>query len=335
MALFGLLHVFWLPFVETASIVERTFVLRLNVVVMAICFQIILSFVVDYRAILKSVQLIVWGTALLNVFVVVMPQIFSVQMGSIQGRASGLYGNPNLCATFMAMLLPLMTFGKTLQVRFVHYIVVLIGIFFTFSRGGAVIWAVSVFLDLTFRPGAQGIRPKSIATNVLLSVLFSLLLLILVAVTWFDILDIVNPYLNADTIARLNGTDQGSGSERLFVLALGYEAFTQNPFFGGGFAATRNWGFEVSVHNMYILILAEFGVIGGLWYIDFLRRIFKFPGRFGIVLGTLMAIESVFTHSYFDLAHYMLLVMLYWRLSNIIKCEQANPPSNIKFKPEV
>lgn len=323
MVLLGLLHLAWMPFVGDQAVVQRMMVLRLNVVVMAICFQIILSMVNDFRPILKAVRIVVWATALLNVLVVLTPQLFSVKMGAMHGRAAGLYNNPNLAATFMAMMLPLVAYGKRLPARILNYLIIFVGIFFTFSRGGTVIWAIAVLLDLSFRPGDPTVRSRSIMMNIMLATVFALLLVFLLALTWTDMIDFLAPNLNADTLARLNGTDQGSSHERLIVLALGYDVFADHPILGGGFAATRIWDFRVSVHNMFILFLAEFGIIGGLWYADFLRRVFKFPGRFGIVLGGMVIIESVFTHSYFDLAYYMLLIMLYWRLSWLVEAQNA------------
>jgi len=325
MALLGGLCLAWAPFVSDQPVVQRTLVLRLNVIVMASCFQIILSMVNDFRPILTAVRLVVWGTTLLNVLVVLAPHLFTVRMGAMQGRAAGLYGNPNLAATFMAMMLPLVTYGKPVPVRLLNYLVILVGIFFTFSRGGTMVWALAVLLDLICRPGETKIRPPSIVANIVLAGVFALLVAIFLTVIWGDLLDALLPHLNRDTFARLNGTDQGSGNERLRVLTMGFEAFKAHPVFGGGYAATRIWSYGVSVHNMFILMLAEFGLIGLLWYADFLRRIFRFPGRFGLVLGPLMTIESLFTHSYFDLAHYMLLVMLYWRLSGLVAEEPPDP----------
>jgi O-antigen ligase len=323
--IFGALHVAWLPFAESDEVTTRTLVLRMNVVVMTICCQTILSAVSDMRGIIRAVRGVVWATCALNMLVILMPELFDVRMSVYAGRASGLYWDPNQCATFLALLLPLINFGLRRPLRWLQSLIVLVGIFFTFSREGALLWVVAVGLCELIQPGEP--RPKHLFRNTLLLGSFVLVLLIAFLLTWSDLIEALRPYLTTDTYARLSGSDEGSASERLLVLQAGLDVFSQDPLFGAGYASTRGWGYGVSVHNMLVLMLAEFGLVGGLWYLAFLGRILTIPLRFGFVLCGLISLGGLFTHSYFDLAYYMLLVVLYWRFAYLAAdAKRACPP---------
>lgn len=315
MVFFGVMHIAWLPFVGDQPTVTRTLELRLNVVVMTICFQIILSIVDDYRVILTSIRLVMIGTTLINAAVILAPDTFQVKMGVYEGRAAGLYWDPNQCATFICLMLPLATFGKSKQARLFYYSTSLPGVMFTFSRSGMITWVVAVLLDVILQPGDKKLNRISIQTNIAVAVLITGLFSAIMTIAWTDIVSYLMPSMNSDTLARVYGTDQGSSSERLLVFKLGLESFSSNPILGGGYAATRAWDYRVSVHNMFLLMLAEFGIIGGIWYFSFLRQVLRFPVRFGLMIGSILIVQSFFTHSYFDLPYYMLVVVIYWRVS--------------------
>ena len=51
----------------------------------------------------------------------------------------------------------------------------------------------------------------------------------------------------------------------------------------------------------------------------FLAKNLCYANEIRVVLGTLVTIQSMFTHSFFDLCFYMLLFVIYWRLANIVK----------------
>ena len=269
------------PFASEDPITARILVLALNVVVMTICFQVIFSTIYDLGSVLRAVRWVIGGTAVLNVLVVLAPELFEYRMAVYNGRASGLYWDPNQCATFLALMIPLATYGLKKSASLLVYLIALIGIFFTFSREGVVLWFAAVFLDMLVRPGDPSVKMQKIFTNLINFSLFFIVAIGFIALIWMDLIESLRPYLNADTFSRLSGGDMGSASERVEVLSLGWNLFAEHPYFGAGYGATHVWNFPVSVHNMFILMLAEFGIVGGVWYLYFLRKIFAMPMKFG------------------------------------------------------
>jgi O-antigen ligase len=64
-----------------------------------------------------------------------------------------------------------------------------------------------------------------------------------------------------------------STEEREFVADKAWHMFTDNPVLGKGTGATVTWDYEVSTHNMYLLFLAEQGLVGGALYLSFISII--------------------------------------------------------------
>src|SRR5690606_17700655 len=62
----------------------------------------------------------------------------------------------------------------------------------------------------------------------------------------------------------------GSSTERFMVLAEGWRLFVEQPFAGAGAGATSLWDLRGSVHNQAVLMLAEYGIIGGLLWLTML-----------------------------------------------------------------
>jgi hypothetical protein len=318
MLILGVYHLVWYPFVPDNQVEARLFVLRMNVVVMTICGQIILWSVTDMQPILKAVRIVVWGTCLLNAAIIFYPGLFSVRMAVASGRAAGLYWDSNECAIFIAMALPLLNVGQSGWMRVLHTIVTLLGVAFTFSRGGILIWLLAVILSSLLRPGFGNIAKHKFFINIILLSVFLVVASAFMVPIWNGIVDFLYPHLNSDTYARLRGGDEGSSDERLLVARLGWAEFTNHPFIGGGYGVVHIWGYHVSVHNMFILLMNEFGIFGLCWYVFFILRVFSLPLRFGSLLGCLLILVSLFTHTWFDLYYCMLLVQLYWRTAWIM-----------------
>src|SRR5690606_16943516 len=100
-----------------------------------------------------------------------------------------------------------------------------------------------------------------------------------------------------------------SGSERFVVLAEGWRLFIENPLTGAGAAFTTFWNMPVSVHNQAVLMLAEYGVIGGLLWLVMLAlpfaRVVRGDGGLGqAVLGSmLLLLLSMATHNILDFCY--------------------------------
>ncbi len=58
----------------------------------------------------------------------------------------------------------------------------------------------------------------------------------------------------------------GSQTERLALAEGAFTAFADNPIIGKGLGYTEHWNFRVSTHNMYLLFMVQFGIIGAFLY---------------------------------------------------------------------
>jgi len=101
-----------------------------------------------------------------------------------------------------------------------------------------------------------------------------------------------------------------SGLERLMVAELAYELFSQNPFFGVGFGASRELGVDVSTHNMFLFMGLEFGLLGVLLHVFFIMTLFLGMKRAGCHRAYLIPVFifywSFFSHNIYDEFHQLI-----------------------------
>lgn len=68
-----------------------------------------------------------------------------------------------------------------------------------------------------------------------------------------------------------------SSIERAYLAELGWQKFTERPLTGYGFGKfnefSNEWGFRMNPHNMYLHIMFEQGILGGLMYLIFIGMI--------------------------------------------------------------
>lgn len=323
-----LLHLWWVPFLPGDAERTRILVLRVNTCLIAMALAIVLAYADDIAGLIRSIRIVMWGTAALNVAVIIMPGLFPFKMGVYAGRAAGLYWDPNQCATFLALSLPLACLGTRTPVRLANYLVFLVGIAFTFSREGLVLWLGAVILDYVFLARkvtrVEGVILRSTAIFLILIAIGAVF-----AIFYYDIIYAMRPYLNADTFSRLMGADRGSAGERLRLIVYGWEAFASSPLAGLGYGSTHLWSHGLSVHNMFLLMLAEFGLLGLVAYLGLLGAILAQGSRLSLVLFILLTCQSMFTHSYFDLPYYLLLVLLYMRVGHAERQAETARPAAI------
>jgi hypothetical protein len=199
-----------------------------------------------------------------NVLELLDPSIFGGLNTS--GRPAGFYMNPNItgCALILGMIFGMGALPQKIRVLFA--MLVLIGVFTTFSRGSILGWFVVMgifyYTKLVSRRQivlwAIGIVGVSVIFGSILSGLFDL-----------DELQRSGAITaNFDNIReRLewfqNPKSEDSADSRLEVVAIAWQMFGDHPLLGNGLASTdnlNNWG--ISTHNMYLLSVADHGILG-------------------------------------------------------------------------
>ncbi|WP_413577679.1 O-antigen ligase family protein [Bdellovibrio sp. HCB290] len=178
------------------------------------------------------------------------------------------HGDPNFLCTFFAMMVPLALMQawravidkKNFQV-FLHLVAALflvICAFVTQSRMGILALLVGLGFLLTRRFSNS---PKVAAVKVAAAVCF---LAMVSAIA-----------LEGSLAHRFSDINDKSSADRLLTYENGFKVFAENPFFGSGMHKARDFFFANSkyphfqsefkpleVHNTYLNVLAELGVVG-------------------------------------------------------------------------
>lgn len=190
---------------------------------------------------------------------VLNPDLFNVATFLVNGekimRSYGTTPHPNVLAFILFISVFILYFGFTCDRKFIRniqnyiglsiYGILLFGFFFTFSRIIIFVWLVGFILLI------KKLSKRIIITTLAIVVLFSVLF-------WPEVL------------ARLYVSPQEEAvSLRNFYNQI---AFQEKPFFGVGLGNFVNWlkeenpglapNFYQPVHNIYLLIFSETGVLG-------------------------------------------------------------------------
>jgi O-antigen ligase len=163
------------------------------------------------------------------------------------GRAAGLYINPNTSGQAIALGLVIATEQVPKRWRTPLVLLAAFGVAATFSRGALVCLLVAV-LWLLWR------RALGTWWTVLASIVA--FLLFVYAVTYVQSHDL----LNEDTASRLQFTKDDSG--RFALVAHAWDMFLSSPILGKGIGSTIAWAEPVRAHNMVATLAAEHGVLG-------------------------------------------------------------------------
>jgi O-antigen ligase len=237
-------------------------------------------------------------------------------------RAGGTVGSPNEAAGFLTMLL--MCALGTLSYRrrgFSFWIVAFafllgsIALIFTYSRGGWIsfVFAVTVFCILSWYRGR-------LSTFILIPIAFVILL------TLFPFQDLI--------LERLFGYDKGSAYVRIPLMELAFRVIWENPLLGVGANnfvvtikrySTTPWLYVV--HNKYLLIWSETGIVGltaFFWFLfaairrGWLCTQFNDPVITPLCCGLIAGISGIMVHMLVDLFHGRSVVQLIWLTTGLI-----------------
>ncbi|WKK66834.1 O-antigen ligase family protein [Lutimonas zeaxanthinifaciens] len=201
-----------------------------------------------------------------NVFEFFYPETFFPidSEHKVLGRSAGFFVNANIAGT--ALNLGLILSIEIIQKRFrsIYSFIVFIGILFTFSRSGMAGWFLLMVIfsfknvldvkKIVFLSGALLVfiylgLPK--INNFLNDNMSGAVSNITNRLLWFS-----NPEIHRDS----------SQIERELVAGRAWNAFLEKPYFGNGIGYTSNWDLRTGPHNIYLVTLAEYGLIGILIY---------------------------------------------------------------------
>ncbi|HKV64647.1 MAG TPA: O-antigen ligase family protein [Candidatus Acidoferrum sp.] len=184
-------------------------------------------------------------------------------------RVGGTIGSPNFAAAYFSISLAaaagilFTNLGRALKWLAIAVLGLAgVALIFTFSRGGWVAAALAVSLICWV-----GYRRRGFSLKAPIAILLVLGLLCL-------------PFQNVIS-ARLLGDDKGSAESRVPLMKLALRIFEDNPLLGVGannftvvmdryLTSDFREGWLFTVHNKYLLVLAETGIVGLLAFLAFL-----------------------------------------------------------------
>ena len=195
-----------------------------------------------------------------------IPTIFYAEdaVTKILGRSSGFYGNSTGAgeAIILGMILSYGIVPKKLKILFLFF--ALLGVIPTFSRAAIAAWFIVVFILVM----TKAIKKKEAIT-------LGIIIFILVAIAlpiFITFLDLFLGEAAANILGRIDffssksSVSDGSSQSRFTVARAGLAYFSDNPFLGAGHSFTQYWEHPISTHNIYLLHMAEFGLIGVFIY---------------------------------------------------------------------
>jgi O-antigen ligase len=204
----------------------------------------------------------------------------------------------------LCLLATIASSGQSIRVNMAVWGVAAIGIAVTFSRAG---WLILVIALIGL--GALGQFGRGRSRAIFVGLVFLLIAFLYYATASGELADFVKgtglaPYLDANTVARLGASgsliDDSSTLDRSDVLAAGWQAFLDSPILGNGLGYTFEWLQPESTHNMYVLMLAEQGVLGTLLYVSLLGALLAWSRGVFRVVAVLIAVAAFFTHDQLD-----------------------------------
>lgn len=180
-------------------------------------------------------------------------------------RYVGLGGNANGVANMIALAIPMAwylgSFWSKGLLRWLNYLyipVTLFAVILTGSRGGFLVALVGLLMiPLTFKYVRRSVRAAVVVLAVAAAV-------------------VVIPMIPTENFERIAETSSeisdGNVSNRSQIWRAGLVIYEQHPFFGiGTLSFPREvetvLGYSIPMHNAFLLVLVEFGVIGFLLFV--------------------------------------------------------------------
>lgn len=288
-------------------------ILITNIEYALIMMSALVFFTLTHRLsfVIFSLRLLLGASIFFNLLDYVRPELMDFGYDLVRGRASGLYFNANVSATFLCMLIPITCFFLPRLQRYFWYAAAFCGVLVTFSRGGTITLLVAISLTEFFKhqedarrrfAGAASATAQLVVAAVLLALMSSSLIGFLITE--------LAPYLEENTRARLMFSV--TTDDRYYLIMRGLEAFYNAPLFGHGVGYTREWIYGGSTHNMFVLLLAEQGILGGLWMLAFLAVVGAYGGPFGLITLIMFSVSAMFSHNHFEWPAMAVLFALYF-----------------------
>ncbi|RHV92404.1 O-antigen ligase domain-containing protein [Odoribacter sp. OF09-27XD] len=270
-------------------------------------------------------------SSLVAIFQYFLPENVLIAMWKwhAEGRNTGINSQTFPLAFYLVQLLGVffIKYRCRINLLFVFLSLVILFVLFTTSRRGALIFSFAgVFFCWVIVKKYSFFKLLTIGTAALLS--------IFIFIKGFGVLGLDFPVLDRFDVSAVSLTDYDSinelSSSRLSLIVHAYNFFSERPLLGQGF----KFFFETKgqdVHNTYLQLLCESGIIGTCMLLSFflynltktvsmIKRyvrvpkdiVYSFYGQFFFLI--MCFIENPFSDRYFFLSYMIAISLMYSRL---------------------
>jgi O-antigen ligase len=180
------------------------------------------------------------------------------------GRGAGLYINANEAG--MAVIVMTIAALPFIGMRFRAPLLVamLLGTFPTFSRSAMLFALVVVILAIALR---QFDKKQLVVLGILGPALAMAAWNLFEYRSGSGEINVENVQERLDFFSSVGEAGDHSATERRYVAELAWEMFADSPFVGNGLGTTLGAYYGRGTHNMYLMLLAEQGILGGALYL--------------------------------------------------------------------
>jgi O-antigen ligase len=233
-------------------------------------------------------------------------------IGAVLGRAAGTFINPTIAGE--GILLTFVFACAVLQKKYRTPLLLLsgMGILLTFTRAAIAAWLlIWLFMMVRRRLTALG----AIAAMLVVAIPLALGSFQAYLNNRGDLDESTENLQNRLSMFSPKHLDDASARERAEVLQGGWELFLEHPVTGAGAGATDTgmtptWPHPAGTHNQLVMLLAEYGMIGGVlwfWLLMLLMRGRYFEDRALQSAAILLFVAmTFFTHNMFDFPYWLL-----------------------------
>src|SRR5665213_2259516 len=264
--------------ISDVQIVRETYVEKGQFITALLVSLVAFELSFGFRKILGALYIVTVLSCLINVVEFFRPGLLIIHLSSVPGRAAGLFQNPNASALFIASAVPLLGARMQGARRFLFYGMTGIATFLTFSRGGWAIWLAAVIITEIGRTDWKHFRLDSRSIGLIAAGgIGAIGLLIAMGPSLSLLISGLGSNLDSNTTARLERLANDTTISRLQIARQGLIAFASAPILGHGIGYTVQWIYGNSTHNMFVLMLAEQGLVGFIWLLILLVVWWRYP----------------------------------------------------------
>lgn len=268
----------------------------------------------------------IFGAFSIILHATVFPNI-DAHFGENYGRFSGFYLNPNYAAIICLIGFSLSYGVKNAKLKLIGQVVFSFAGILTMSRFFISIWAIVNIV-------AAIMSKKNLIAPVIGAAVLAFILISGAIKLHASRLEALQSIFSSEEVK----TETLNDDSRADTWALFTDAIANKPFLGNGYRNLqgRGLGLDVGVHNLYLLVLGEAGIIAFaflMWIILFLLiKSIKFYRThfYYIFLAITIATSFLVGHTYFEkYSTIFISIFLYLRLLNLDKKKELSSDNNL------